>query len=139
MGFVEDHHFAARRRRRVTHHLAQFANLVDAAVGGRVNLDDIERSSRGDLLAGIANAARLRRRPVHAIQRLGQDPGRRGFSHAARAGKNVRMRHAVVANRVLQRFRDVRLSDEIRKRLRAPLACDDLVAHEKFLVVSFWF
>ncbi len=76
-----------------------------------------------------ASIARFRRRAVHAVQRLRQNPRGRGFSHSARAGKNVRVRHAIAADRVLQRFRDVRLPDKIPERLRAPLACDDLVAH----------
>jgi len=38
------------------------------------------------------------------------------FPTPARSGKNVRMRDPVIANRVLQRFRDVRLPDKIRKR-----------------------
>ena len=32
VSFVEDHHFVATRRRRVTNHFAELANLVDAAI-----------------------------------------------------------------------------------------------------------
>ena len=109
--FVENHHFAAGSRRRVTDHLAQFANLVDAAVGSRVDFDDVERSAGGDFAAGIAHAAGFRGRSVHAIQRLGENARRGGFSHAARAGKNVSVRHAVVVDRVGQRFGYVLLPD----------------------------
>jgi hypothetical protein len=47
------------------------------------------------------------------------------------------VRHAVVLDRVLQRLGYVLLADEIVKRLRAPLAGYDLVAHGK--VFSFQF
>jgi hypothetical protein len=128
--FVENHHFAARRSRRVTHHLAQFANLVDAAVRSRVDFNHVERGSRRDLLAGIAFAARLGRRPLRAIQRFGQDARRRRFAHAPRAGKNVRVRHAIVADRVGQRLRDVLLPDQIPERLWPPLPCNHLIGHK---------
>ena len=94
--FVEDHDLGAGSRGRITHHLAQLADLVDAAVRGCVDLNDVERSSYGNFLARIAYAARLGRRSLHAVQCFCENSGRRGLSHATRAGKNVRVRHAVV-------------------------------------------
>jgi len=47
--------------------------------------------------------------------------------------KNVRVRHAIIANRVLQSFRDVPLPDKIAERLRPPLSRNDLIAHRKLL------
>ena len=137
MRFVEYHNFASRSRRRVPHHLAQLADLVDAAVRRRVDLNHVQRSPRRNLFAGIALPARLRRRPLHAIQRLRQDPRRRRFSHAPRPRKNVRVRHAVILDRVFQRLGYVLLADEIVKRLRAPLAGYDLVAHGKVFSCQF--
>src|SRR6184192_3463226 len=40
--FVEDHDLGAGSRGRITHHLAQLADLVDAAVRGCVDLNDVE-------------------------------------------------------------------------------------------------
>src|SRR5271166_1425256 len=40
--------------------------------------------------------------------------------------KNVRVRHAIVLDRVLQCFRDVFLPDEVRERLRPPFPGDYL-------------
>ena len=39
------------------------------------------------------------------------------------------MRDAIVLDSVLQSFRDVRLSDEVREGLRTPFARDHLVGH----------
>src|SRR5208282_498246 len=108
---------------------AQLANLVNAAIRSRVNLNHVQRRPRRNLLARIALAARLGRRPVHAVQRLGQDARRRGFPHAARSRKNVRVRHAIRFDRVGQRFRDVALPHQIRKRLRPPFSRNHLVSH----------
>ena len=41
VGFVDDEDLVAVARRLVAHVLAQLAHLVDAAVGGRVDLDDV--------------------------------------------------------------------------------------------------
>ena len=92
--FVEDHDFVAAAGGRVAHHLAQFADLVDAAVGCRVDFDHVEGISEADFAAGIALVARFRGGPLRAVERLGQNARRGRFAHAARAGKNVGMRHA---------------------------------------------
>ena len=46
--FVDDVYLGAPLRRRVADLLAQVADLVDAAVGGAVDLDDVEVAPRGD-------------------------------------------------------------------------------------------
>src|SRR5579862_8416366 len=89
VGLVKDNHLAAGSRGSVAHHFAQFANLVNAAVGGRVNFDHVERGAGDNFLAGIADAARLGGRALCAVQCLGENAGGRSFSHAAGAGKNV--------------------------------------------------
>ena len=127
--FVENHHFRPRSRRRVAHHLAQLADLVDAPVRSRIDFNDVKRSSRGNFFARVAHAARFRRRPFHAVQRFRQDSGGGGFSHATCAGKNVRVRHAVVHDGVLQRLGDVLLPDKVLKCLWPVLPGDDLIAH----------
>src|SRR6266566_3463691 len=58
-------------------------------------------------------------------------------SHAPHPRKNVRVRHAVILDRVFQCFCYVLLADEIVKRLRAPLAGYDLIAHLRVLSDSF--
>src|SRR5579859_4723638 len=103
VSFIEKHHLASRCCRGIAHHLAQFADLIDAAVRGRVDFDHVQRGSRGNFLAGIALAAWLRRRPFCAVHGLRQNPRRRRFSYAACAGKNIRMRDAIVFDRVGQR------------------------------------
>src|SRR5262249_55018956 len=96
---------------------------------GGVDFDDIERSAGGDLLAGLADSARLRRGTCHAVKRLGENARRRGFPDATRSGKDVGMSDAVVEDCVFQRVGNVLLPDQIGKRLRAPLAGDDLIGH----------
>jgi len=65
----------------------------------------------------------------HAIERLRENARRSCFAHAARAGKNIGVRHAAGLDGVRQRARDMLLPDYVRKRLRPPFSRDDLVAH----------
>ena len=133
MRFVEDHDFVAARSGRVTDHFAKFADLVDAAIGGGVNFENVERIAGGNFAAGIAGAVRLGGGTGGAIERLRQDAGGGRFADAANAGKNVRMRDAVRLNRIRERARDVLLPDDVAERLRAILSGYDFVAHGRFL------
>ena len=124
-----------RGGRRIPDHLAQFADLINTAVRCSVNFDHVQRRCRGNLFARVAFAARLRRRSLHAVQRLRQNPRRGSFPHAARAGKDVSVRNAIIFNCVLQSLCYVCLPNEVREGLRPPFACNDLVGHT-FLAFS---
>src|SRR5260370_41048875 len=54
--FVEDDDLVAPAYRRITHHIAQLTNLVDASIGGGIYLENIHGTSRSDLTARIAFA-----------------------------------------------------------------------------------
>ena len=130
--FVEQNHFVAPACRRVTDHVAQLANLVDAAIGCSVDLEHVERIACRDFAAGIAFIAGSGSRTFGAVKRLRKNSRRGGLAHAARAGKNVRVRHAPGADGVLQRAGDMLLPGHIGKRLWAPFPRNDLIAHECF-------
>ena len=74
-------------------------------------------------------AARIGRRPVHAVQRPRQDARRRRLADAARSGEHERLREPAARQRVAQRPRHRLLSDDVVELLRPPLARDDLVGH----------
>ena len=57
MGFVEDVDLVAVAGRGVAGGVAEFANLVDAAIGGGVDFDHIDGVALADFDAGIADAA----------------------------------------------------------------------------------
>ncbi len=90
---VDDEHLVAvadrRDRQAFDDHLA---HVVDAGVRGRVDLEHVDVAPLGDLDAGFADAAWLRRRPVDAVERPRKDARRRRLAAAARAGKHERLR-----------------------------------------------
>src|SRR4029077_12953687 len=68
-------------------------------------------------------------RAFDAVERLRQNPCRRSFSNAARTNKKVRVREPVLRHGILQRARDVGLTDQIVKRLGSIFSCENLVTH----------
>ena len=103
MRFVDDIDLrAGLGARRVHRALAQVARVIDAAVGSGVELHDVEIGGTGpNAAARIAHPAGFAAgRPLLAIQRHREDPGRRGLPYAARTGKKVAVGHPALEERV---------------------------------------
>ncbi len=128
VGFVEDVDLVAVARGAVAGGVAKLANLVDAAVGGGIDLDDVDGVAGADLGAGLADLAGLRGGAergadgVAAVERAGEDAGDGGFADAAVAGEDVAVGDAVLAQRVHQRDGDVVLAGDVGEALGAVLA-----------------
>ncbi len=127
MGFVDDENFVAVAGRAEANVLAQFAHFVDAAIGGRVDFDDVHRAALRDLEAAGALAAGRNGRTFGAIQAARENTGDRGFAGSALAGEDVTVRDAPLGNGVFDRRANVFLADQFGERLRTILAGDYLV------------
>ena len=121
VGLVDDEDLVAIAHRREGGALAQVAGVVDAAVRGRVDLDDVERAGAagGQLTARFAPAARGVRGALRAVQAAREDARRGGLAASARPGEQVRVRHAIRAQRRLERLRHVFLADHLVKGVGA--------------------
>ena len=99
---------------------AQVTGIVDAAVAGGVDLDDVEaaRAAAGEVAAALALAARLGDRRLLAVERAGEDAGAGGLAASARAREQVGVVHPVGRQRVTQGFGDVVLPDDLGEGLR---------------------
>ena len=119
VGLVDDVDLVLAGHRREERLLAQVAGVVDAAVGGRVDLDDVDRAgaAAGQVAAAAALAAGIGHGRELAVERPGQDAGRGGLAAAARAGEEVGVVHPVVGQRGPQRLGDVVLTDHLGERL----------------------
>ena len=100
VGLVDDVDLVAAAHRREERLLAQVAGVVDAAVGGRVDLDDVDEPGppRARSLQRVALAARLGDGRLLAVQRAREDPRAGGLAAAARAGEQVGVVDAVVGS-----------------------------------------
>ncbi len=105
----------------------QLAGVVDAAVGGRVDLDDVEVRAVPDPHALLADPARLGRGALLAVHHLGQDPGRGGLAGPPGPAEQERVGQAPLLHRADQRAHDVLLPQDLLGNLRAVLPVQRLV------------
>ena len=127
MDFVDDEDLVAvADRRDAEAGDDDVADLVDLRVGGGVDFEHVHVAALGNLDARVADAARVRRRSLDAVQPARQDARGRRLADAARTREDERLRDAVGGNRVLQRLRDAALADDVIEPLRTPLAGNDL-------------
>ena len=126
--FVDDVDLVARPAGPILDVAADVADVVDAAVAGAVDLEHVHVLAGGDAAADVAHAAGRRRRAVFAVERLGEDAGRRGLADAAGAGEEVGVGDAVALEGVGQGAGDGFLADEVGEGLRPIAPGEDGVA-----------
>ena len=100
------------------------AGILDAAVRGRVDLDDVQRGAAApDAKAARALAARFAvvALPL-AVEGHGEHARERRLAGPSRPAQQVAVGHATAGNRALQRSRHVGLHGDPRERLRAVLS-----------------
>ena len=116
---VDDVDLVAALGRAVGRAFAQVTGIVDTAVAGRVDLDDVDRAgpAAGQRHARVARAARLGRRPRLAVEAAGQDPRTRRLAAPARAAEEVGVVDAARAQRLHERLGHVLLADDVGERL----------------------
>ena len=135
VGLVEDVDLVLVACGAVAGGVAQLADLVDAAIGGGVDLDDVDGIAGLDLGAAFADLAWLGRWPrgradgIAAVQRHGQDARDGGLADAAVAGEDVTVGDAVLGERMHQSHSDVVLSDDVGEALGTIFASEYLVGH----------
>ena len=136
VGFVENIDFVTVAGGGIAGGVAQFANLVNAPVGGGVDLDHVHGVALTDLDAGVAHAAGFRRGSglaAHfsaAVEGHGHNARNGGFANAAVAGKNVAVGDAVLRERVHQGAGNVILTRYVGKALRTVFSGQNLITHE---------
>ena len=113
------------------------ANVVDAGARRGVELVDVGVRAGGDGLALLAGAVGVRRGPVLAEQRLGEQARRGGLARAARSAEQVGVRRAPLGQGVLERRHDVLLTHHVVERLRTVFAIQRL--HAQAPIKLRWF
>ena len=127
--FVDEIDFESSLGRRVLHIVEQFAGVVDFGARRGVDFDEVDEIALVDAAAGHALAARFGTHALLAVQRLGENPRQRGLAHAARAGEQERVVHALAVEAVDQRRDHMFLADDLLENFWPPLAGQRLVTH----------
>ena len=98
VGFVDDENLVPRCHRREHRTLTQLASVLDLAVRGRIELDDIDGAGTvgREVEAALAHTAGIGSGALLAVERTGDDAGSRRLATTARTGEEVGVVHAVV-------------------------------------------
>mmetsp|Transcript_38418 Transcript_38418/g.106772 ORF Transcript_38418/g.106772 Transcript_38418/m.106772 type:complete len:258 (-) Transcript_38418:416-1189(-) len=132
--FVDHVDLEAADDRLVDRLVQQLRDLLDAAVGGGIELHVVDEAALVDVAAGVAHATGLGGDAAlavgpGAVQALGQDARHRRLADAARAGEQIGMVQPALGQGVGQGLHDMLLADELLETLRAVFAGQDLVTH----------
>src|SRR4030095_8220783 len=98
---VHDIDLEAAAGRRVLHVLAKRPNVVNARIGGGVDLHHVHRRARDDILATGTGAARFGSLALGAGERLREKPRGGGLADAPRRGEEITMSNSPGAEGVL--------------------------------------
>jgi hypothetical protein len=117
MDFVDDEDLGAGVGGLVLDHLADSIDIVDQPVGRAVDLENVDRAPLMDGLAELAGTlpvgARMGRRPVGAVQGLGQDAGHGRLACPPDAREQIRLGDAARGDGVLNGANDGQLPDDL--------------------------
>ena len=97
--------------------VAQIADVVNAVVGGGVDLQNIHAGARIDGLTGLADIAGIAVVGIQAVDRLAQNLGAAGLTRTTGARKQIRMAHVTGQKLCLQRLRHSPLPHNIIESL----------------------
>ena len=92
-----------------------FADVLDARVGGGVDFKNVHRVAAGDILAAFALATGVQRVAAGAVECAGEDTGTGGLAYTAGAGKKECMMKATPFDSVLEGLCDMFLPDHVVK------------------------
>ena len=83
VNFVDDIDFEFSAGGSVGDAIAQFFDFVDAAIGGAVDLEDVEAAALFDFFTNIVVGVEVGFWALGAVEGFGKDAGGRGFTDAA--------------------------------------------------------
>ncbi len=128
LDLVDDEDLATQVRRRRVDARHELAHVVDRVVGGRVQLDHVERAALPDRRRTTEQASHgSPSTTLRAVDGLGQDARERCLAGPARPDEEEAMSQAVEADGVAQRLDDGLLADDLVEALGAPAAVERLV------------
>ncbi len=126
---VDDVDFVAALGGGVADVVSEFADLLDAVVGGAVDFEDVEAGAGGDFGADVFVGVEVGGGAAFAFEGLGEDAGGGGFTGAAGADEEVGLGDASEAEGVGEGADDGFLADDFGEGLGSIFTGENLVGH----------
>ena len=127
---VDDVDLVAGQRGRILDLIPQIADFIHAVVGRRVDFQHVHAALRLKGAAHLAFAAGITVHGMQAVDGAGEHLGRRGFSGAAGAAKQIGVGDAAGFHLSLQGAHNRVLIADFRKRIGPPCAVQRLITHD---------
>ena len=128
--FVDDIDFEFSAGRGVGNAVAEFFDAFDSAIGGAIDLENVEAATFLDLFADIVVGVEIGFGALGAVEGFGEDAGGGGFADAAGTDEKKGVGEAAFGDGVGEGADDVVLADEFGKGARAVFASEDEVTHK---------
>ena len=122
MHFIDDVDFISAVNRSKGQLFTQRFYFFNTAIRGSIYFKYIHGCTGSNALTVQAMSARMRRRPVFAVQRFSQNTRRTGFACTARSGKQIRVRNTSTGQCIAERSLNGLLTYQRIKILRPPAA-----------------
>ena len=127
MDFINDVDFVFALRRREVDLVAQLPHIINAIVGGRVDLDQVNEAVLADGAAVVALVAgTLGFVFVQAVDGFRQQAREGGLARPARTGEQVRVTDAIRRDGIAERLQHMLLADNFGPSLRAVFSIECL-------------
>ena len=129
MRFVDDENLVVIPGWAEANILTQLAHFVDAAIGGGVDFDHIDRialnhfNTRGTFATGVGGWA------LNTVEATSHNAGYCRFASSALPGKNVAVGNPFLSDCVIERVFDMLLTNQLIKIAGTILAGDNLIGH----------
>ena len=127
--FIDEVHLETTTGRTVLHVVEQLSGVFHLGAGRRIDFQQIDEIALIDLAAGIAHTARMAADPLLAVEALGQNAGDGGLAHPAGPAQQVGMVKPSLIQGIGQGSQHMLLADHLFKRMGAPFARQNLIAH----------
>jgi len=102
--------------------IAQFFDFVDAAIGGAVDLENVEAATLFDFFANIVVGVEVGFWALGAVEGFGKDTGGGGFTDAAGTDEKKGVGETTLGDGIGEGTDDVVLTDEFGKSARTVFA-----------------
>jgi len=104
MDFIYDIDFITGLVRSVVDLLPELSDIINAAIAGSINLDDIQSSTLGYCLAHRASITRLPLAIGKTIHCLSQNASGAGLTSASRTTEKIGMRYMTATQGIMERL-----------------------------------
>ena len=134
---IDKVHLEASPCRCILNVIQQLLGIFETGSTGSIDLNQINKTTFIDLLAGRALTTGFGGDAGFAVEAFGQNPGNGGLADPAGSGKKIGMVEPVLIEGIHQRLQNMNLPHQLFKVPGAPFPRKHLITHRLFATIPF--